>query len=354
MFDALILGDIFSCFSHYRSPSPSGAAAAASGSAGTAAAAGSASAASANGGSNGMLAVQGTGRGMGASDRSSAPSAAVSSSPTKPDAAPRVKLTDVVGGQVGGPVDVFASFTVVSACVTMVGNTTNNKQARDLGHASIFACTWNMGGVEREQVEVHGEAMIRFWVPRGYDIYVSRVLSVPGSGLFVHVEAKERPAGMVNEMCTCVHTYVYIFTHTTNRSSACRSACASPNSAPPSTASSVRRERLTDQCLFYYSLAHHTSNATQSRLDSTPRAITQHDHRQPMTGGPNAYQLYGSSIGDKTILHGEIALTVLAHADEVASGAFHLHKFSGNSVATGVDLGPMGRVANKGGGGEGV
>lgn len=86
------------------------------------------------------------------------------------------------------------------------------------------------------------------------------------------------------------------------------------------------------------------ANATRSRI----KPPYHHKHKS-RTGGRDAYQLYGSAIGDKTILHGEIALTVLARADEVASGAFHLHKFTGNSVATGVDLGPMGRVANKGG-----
>lgn len=45
-------------------------------------------------------------------------------------------------------------------------------QERDLGQAAIFACTWNMGGVEREQVEAHGETMMRHWIPHGYDIYV--------------------------------------------------------------------------------------------------------------------------------------------------------------------------------------
>lgn len=67
-----------------------------------------------------------------------------------------------------------------------------------------------------------------------------------------------------------------------------------------------------------------------------------------MAGGPDAFRLFGGEIGDKTILHGEIAITVLARAHDVESGAFRLHKFSGHGVATGVDLGPMGRVANKG------
>lgn len=59
------------------------------------------------------------------------------------------------------------------------------------------------------------------------------------------------------------------------------------------------------------------------------------------------YAMFKTEIGDASIMHGFIALTIFVQEGDVASGAFRLHQAGVGGVATGVGLGPMGRAANK-------
>lgn len=36
----------------------------------------------------------------------------------------------------------------------------------------VYACTWNMGGVEKEVLEAGLPRLLPQWIPRGYDLYV--------------------------------------------------------------------------------------------------------------------------------------------------------------------------------------
>lgn len=67
---------------------------------------------------------------------------------------------------------------------------------------------------------------------------------------------------------------------------------------------------------------------------------------QESEAGPT-YAMFKTEIGDDTLMHGFIALTIFVRAEDVASGAFRLHRAGVGGVATGVGLGPMGRAANK-------
>lgn len=72
-------------------------------------------------------------------------------------------------------------------------------------------------------------------------------------------------------------------------------------------------------------------------------------HNHYTTGGPEAYACFGREIGDARVLHGLIAVTIFVRARHVREGAFQVQQGAVNRVATGVNLGPMGRAANKGG-----
>jgi hypothetical protein len=61
----------------------------------------------------------------------------------------------------------------------------------------------------------------------------------------------------------------------------------------------------------------------------------------------SSYAVFKTEIGDDTIMHGFIALTLFVRQGDVASGAFRLHRAGVGGVATGMGLGPMGRAANK-------
>lgn len=65
-------------------------------------------------------------------------------------------------------------------------------------------------------------------------------------------------------------------------------------------------------------------------------------------GGPEAFVMFGDELGDDQFLHGFIAITLFVRADDVATGAFHLHKGAVNKVAAGVSLGALGHAPNKG------
>lgn len=68
-----------------------------------------------------------------------------------------------------------------------------------------------------------------------------------------------------------------------------------------------------------------------------------------VAGGPDQYVVFSTEIGDAVLLHGVIALTILARAEEVSSGAFRCDDAQQpGSLAMGVSLGPMGHAANKG------
>lgn len=69
----------------------------------------------------------------------------------------------------------------------------------------------------------------------------------------------------------------------------------------------------------------------------------------PSTGGPEAYTFFGREIGDARVLHGLIAVTIFVRTRHVREGVFQVQQGAVNRVATGVNLGPMGRAANKGG-----
>ena len=56
----------------------------------------------------------------------------------------------------------------------------------------------------------------------------------------------------------------------------------------------------------------------------------------PLTGGPDRYTLFGAEIGDSTILHGHIAITMFARTRDVLSGACQVQQSGVNCVATGV------------------
>ena len=45
----------------------------------------------------------------------------------------------------------------------------------------LFATTWNMGGVERDDVIEEGvlEDCVTRWIPKDYDLYVSKYVSKP-------------------------------------------------------------------------------------------------------------------------------------------------------------------------------
>ena len=60
------------------------------------------------------------------------------------------------------------------------------------------------------------------------------------------------------------------------------------------------------------------------------------------------YSMFGTEIGDDTILHGKIGLTIFARAADVSHGFFKINRATVNRVATGVQLGPMGALPNKG------
>lgn len=59
------------------------------------------------------------------------------------------------------------------------------------------------------------------------------------------------------------------------------------------------------------------------------------------------YAMFKTEIGDDTLMHGFIALTIFVRQGDVASGAFRLHQAGVGGVATGMGLGPMGRASNK-------
>ena len=65
-------------------------------------------------------------------------------------------------------------------------------------------------------------------------------------------------------------------------------------------------------------------------------------------GGPTKFTKYNAGIGDSTILHGEIGLTIFVKAADAAKGFFSINRSNIDKVATGVNLGPIGILANKG------
>jgi hypothetical protein len=64
-------------------------------------------------------------------------------------------------------------------------------------------------------------------------------------------------------------------------------------------------------------------------------------------GGPEAYTMFGDELGDDTILHGFIAVTLFVKTSDVAEGVFRVYKGAQNKVAAGMNLGVMGHAANK-------
>lgn len=83
------------------------------------------------------------------------------------------------------------------------------------------------------------------------------------------------------------------------------------------------------------------------RLREILRGYLNDDNDGSGGSGGSAYAMYKTEIGDDQFLHGFIALTLFVREGDVASGAFQLHRAGVGGVATGVDLGPMGRAANK-------
>jgi hypothetical protein len=55
-----------------------------------------------------------------------------------------------------------------------------------------------------------------------------------------------------------------------------------------------------------------------------------------VAGGPEEWALFSDEIGDAVVLHGKIAVAVLARAGDVKSGAFSIWQSSVNRVAAGV------------------
>ena len=53
-------------------------------------------------------------------------------------------------------------------------------------------------------------------------------------------------------------------------------------------------------------------------------------------GGTDRYLLFGAEIGDSTLLHGHIAITMFARTSDVLSGACQVQQSGVNHVATGV------------------
>lgn len=62
---------------------------------------------------------------------------------------------------------------------------------------------------------------------------------------------------------------------------------------------------------------------------------------QDYLGGTENYTLFGAEIGDSTILHGHIAITVFARTKDVQSGACQVQQSAMNRVATGVSVRPI-------------
>jgi hypothetical protein len=87
--------------------------------------------------------------------------------------------------------------------------------------------------------------------------------------------------------------------------------------------------------------------ASLPRLRELLRAYLDEGAAEEKEGGGRGYAVFKTEIGDDTLMHGFIALTIFVRQGDVASGAFRLHQAGVGGVATGVGLGPMGRASNK-------
>lgn len=63
-------------------------------------------------------------------------------------------------------------------------------------------------------------------------------------------------------------------------------------------------------------------------------------------GGPSEYTMYGQEIGNTSLLHGMIALTIFAKTKDVESGAFNLVDAQVGKLSNGVNL-VVTKVPNK-------